>query len=81
MAANQNNTSIPSSRNTEYFAVVDKLYKPNDGEKVFDIKGKLILVKIRRHRRISRISQVGAHRSAAEAFKNTATNAKALAIL
>ncbi len=45
MAANQKNTSIPSSRNTEYFAVVDKLYEPKDGEKVFDICGKRILVK------------------------------------
>lgn len=44
MAENRTGTSA-ATRNTEYFAVVDKLYKPNDGEKVFDIYGQRILVK------------------------------------
>lgn len=34
-----------ATRNTDYFAVVDKLYKPSSGEKVFDINGRRILVK------------------------------------
>lgn len=44
MAENRTGTSA-ATRNNEYFAVVDKLYKPNDGEKVFDIYGQRFLVK------------------------------------
>lgn len=44
MAENRTGTSV-ATRNNEYFAVVDKLYKPNGGEKVFDINGQRILVK------------------------------------
>lgn len=44
MAEKRTGTSV-ATRNNEYFAVVDKLYKPNGGEKVFDINGQRILVK------------------------------------
>ncbi|MGN1423679.1 MAG: hypothetical protein ACI4XA_09905, partial [Oscillospiraceae bacterium] len=44
MADNRSGTSA-ATRNNEYFAVVDKLYKPSGNEKVFDVYDKRILVK------------------------------------